>query len=135
MIKMSILSATAALALVTLSGSVSAKPALKDVTVVSEGIITVGIAYEISQKCDSIRARTLRGLSFLSGLKDHARSLGYSEDEIDAYVDDRAEKNRLETIARARLSDMGAVPGDDASFCAVGRNEVSNGSSIGRLLR
>ncbi len=135
MIKMSILSATAALALVALSGSVSAKPALKDVTVVREGIITVGIAYEIGQKCDSIRTRTLRGLSFLNGLRNHARSLGYSNDEIDAYVDDRAEKNRLEDIARARLSDMGAVSGDDASFCAVGRNELAIGSPIGRLLR
>lgn len=135
MMKTSILSVTAAIALVALSGSVFAKPALKDVSVVREGVITVGIAYEISQKCDSLRARTFRGLSFLNSLQEHARSLGYTKAEIDAYVDDRAEKNHLESIARTRLVEMGAVSGDAASYCAVGRSEVAAGSQIGRLLR
>jgi len=135
MTRASILILTATMALVAFSASLSAKPALKDVAHVREGIITVGIAYEISERCDTIRARTLRGINFLSGLKNHARSLGYSDAEIDAYVDDSAEKNRLEGIARARLSDMGAVTGDAASYCTVGRGQIAANTSIGRLLR
>lgn len=135
MTKIGVLLLTASLATVAFSASLSAKPALKDVEYVSEGIISVGIAYEISQKCDSIRARTFRGISFLNGLKAHARSLGYTDQEIDAYVDDRAEKNRLEAIARARLSDMGAIVGNAATYCSVGRSEIASGSAVGRLLR
>ncbi len=127
--------AASTLAIVTVAGASSAKPALKDVAYVREGIIAAGIAYEISEECADISARLFRGLSFLNGLKSHARDLGYSEAEIDAYIDDKAEKNRLEGIARARLADLGAVPGNAQSHCTVGRAEIAKGSAIGRLLR
>ncbi|MEY1555061.1 DUF5333 domain-containing protein [Yoonia sp. R2331] len=127
--------AASTLAIVTVAGASSAKPALKDVAYVREGIIAAGIAYEISEECGDISARLFRGLSFLNGLKSHARDLGYTEAEIDAYIDDKAEKNRLEGIARARLADLGAVPGNAQSHCTVGRAEIAKGSAIGRLLR
>lgn len=117
------------------AGSLSAQTALKDVAHVRDGIIHVGIAYEISRKCDDIRARTFRGLSFLNSLKSHARSLGYSEAEIEAYVSDKAEEQRLEQIARQQLADLGAVPGDAASYCAVGRAQIAANTRVGWLLR
>ena len=54
---------------------------------------------------------------------------------VRAYVDDDAEKDRLEGIARARLADMGAVTGQAATYCTVGRTEIARGSAIGQLLR
>lgn len=126
---------TATVTLVALAGTSSAKPALKDVDYVREGIIAAGMAYEISEKCDGISARLFRGISFLNGLKRHARDLGYTDAEIDAYVDDKAEKNRLEAIARGRLAELGAVSGRAESYCTVGRNEIARGSAIGQLLR
>lgn len=135
MTRLTILTLTSVLSIVALAASLSAKPALKDVAVVREGIISVGIAYEISEVCETIRARTFRGIGYLNSLKEHARSLGYTEAEIDAYVDDRAEKNRLEGMARARLADMGAVVGQADTYCSVGRTEISSGSAVGRLLR
>ena len=125
----------AAAAGVMLAGNLSAKPALKDVAHVREGIIAAGIAYEISQQCGDISARLLRGYNYLNSLKDHARDLGYTEAEIDAYVDDDAEKDRHEGIARERLADMGAVTGQAATYCTVGRTEIARGSAIGQLLR
>jgi len=122
-------------ATVTFAGSVSAKPALSEVAHVRNGIIAVGIAYEISEVCPNISARLFRGIGFLNGLKSHARGLGYTNAEIDAYVDDKAEKNKLEAEARTRLAGLGAVTGNASSFCAVGRSEMAAGSDIGRLLR
>lgn len=127
--------AVTAISTVALAGSLSARPALKDVAHVRDGIIAVGIAYEISQKCSDLRPRYLRGLNFLESLKDHARGLGYSDVEISAYVDDKSEKNRLEAIARSQLAEMGAVVGQEATYCSVGRNEIAAQTSIGRLLR
>jgi len=117
------------------AGSLSAKPALKDVAAVREGIIATGMAYEISERCRSISPRYFRAIGYLNSLKSYARDLGYSNAEIDAYIDDDTEKDRLETIARDRLSSLGVVVGSEATYCAVGRSEIQAGSSIGRLLR
>jgi hypothetical protein len=124
-IPLALILATPALALVP----------LKDQTEISEGLIAAAIAYEIGDKCDSINARLLRGVSFLNGLRDRAGDLGYSDAEIDAYLDDRAEKNRLESVARQRLRDLGGVEGDWESYCAVGREQIAAGTQIGQLLR
>ncbi|WP_341366713.1 DUF5333 domain-containing protein [Yoonia sp. BS5-3] len=122
-------------AVIGFAGSVCAQTALKDVQYVRDGIIHVGMAYEISERCDSLRPRTLRGLGFLNSLRDHARDLGYSDDQIDDYVNDRAEKDRLEGMARAELARLGANADDDASFCAVGRAQMAANTRVGWLLR
>ena len=108
---------------------------LKDVAEIREGIIATGMAYELSEECGALSARTFRGLAFLNGLQNRARELGYTRAQIDAYIDDDAEKDRLEAIARARLAELGVVEGREATYCAVGRAEIAKGSQIGRLLR
>ena len=112
-----------------------ARPALRDVAEVRDGIVAVGIAYEISEKCATIRPRILRGIGYLNGLKSRALELGYSEEEIDAFVNDAGEKARLEAMARARLVELGARAGDPESYCALGRAEIARDSAVGRLLR
>lgn len=135
MSRLFIVSIVSMISLVALSGSLQAKPELREVEHVRNGIITVGIAYEISQKCGSIRPRYIRGLNFLEGLKGHARNLGYSEAEIDDYINDSNEKSRLEALGRSMMADMGIVEGEEATYCAVGRAEIEAGSGIGSLLR
>ena len=133
--KTSILALVLFSGIVGLAGNLSAQTALKDVAHVREGIIAVGMAVELSDKCGSISPRTLRGINYLRGLQDHARGLGFSQAQIDAYVDDKSEKNRLEGIARTRLADMGVVNGQESTYCAVGRAQISQGTAVGRLLR
>jgi hypothetical protein len=119
----------------TLAGSAQAQSSIADLPVVTEGLIAAAIAWEIGDKCGPLDARVLRGIGFLNGLKDAARAAGFSNAEIDAYIDDDAEKDRLESIARTRLRDLGAVEGDEASYCAAGEAEIAAGSQIGQLLR
>ncbi|SFS06788.1 DUF5333 domain-containing protein [Yoonia litorea] len=114
---------------------VGAQTPLKDVAHVRDGIIHVGMAYEISEKCPEISARLFRGIGFLNSLKRHARSLGYTEAEIDAYVNDDAEKDRLEAIARESLAALGVVEGEEATYCAAGRAEMEANTRVGWLLR
>ena len=123
------------LAAVLLAGPVGAQTPLKDVAYVRDGIIHVGMAYEISEKCGDLSARLFRGLGFLQSLKNHARGLGYTEAEIDAYVNDAAEKDRLEAIAREALADLGVVEGVESSYCAVGRAQIAANTRVGWLLR
>jgi hypothetical protein len=129
------LSAVVVLATVMSAGHLSAQTALKDVAKVRDGIIFVGMAYEISERCGSINARLFRGLGYLQSLRRHARDLGYSEAEVDAYINDDAEKDRLEGIARAQLAQLGVVPDQEATYCAVGRAEIDANTRVGWLLR
>lgn len=125
-----------AIALALLSATpAAANPPLAEVAEISEGLIAAAIAYEIGDKCDALDARILRGISFLNGLRDRASELGYSDAEIEAFLDNREEKRRLEGVARQRLADMGGVVGDWDSYCTVGRAEIDAGTQIGRLLR
>ncbi len=108
---------------------------LKDEAEIRNGLLVVGMAYEISEKCGEIDARTFRGITTLLNLKSRARELGYSGTEIDNYVDDKVEKTRLEVIARSQLVQLGVVPGEEATYCAVGRDQIGKGTGVGRLLR
>ncbi len=129
------LSVATVLGLTVLGGAATAKPALKDVTYVREGIIVAGMAYELSENCSSVSARLLRGISYLYSLRDHAKELGYSNNEIDAYINDKAEENRLTVIARGRLADKGVIAGQEATYCDVARSEMAAGTVVGNLLR
>lgn len=128
---LSILAMTLSLAATT----TFANPPLRDVTRISEGLIAAGMAIELGDRCGSVSTRLVRGLSFLQGLKNHASNLGYSDAEIDAYINDRAEKARLEAIARGRLAELGVIKGDAASHCAVARAQMAAGTQVGQLLR
>lgn len=120
---------------IAVAGATAARAELRDERQITEGLIATAIAYEIGDKCDSLDARLVAGVNFLWSLRSLASDLGYSDAEIDAYVDNRAEQRRLEAIARERLRDMGAIPGDWESYCEVGRAEMSRDSRIGKLLR
>jgi len=106
-----------------------------DVTEVTEGLIAVGMAIELSDKCDDVSARRLRGVNFLFSLRDVLKDEGFTNAQIDAYVDDRAEKDRLEAIARARLAELGVSTSDSSSYCTVARAQMAQGTQVGQLLR
>ena len=126
--------ALAALTLWPAALSAQALPPLGQVEVVTEGLIDTAIAYEIDRVCETIEGRRLKGIALLWSLHSSARGLGYSNDEIEAFVDDRVEKDRLEGIARERLAGLGAVEGQPETYCAVGRAEIALGSRVGSLL-
>lgn len=112
----------------------AAKPSLRDVPRIDDGLFAVGLAHEIHKKCPTISARMLKGIGTLRALQSEARDLGYTDAEIRAHVDSRAEKQRL----RARAADymkqrgLGQTPQD---YCALGRAEIAQQTDIGALLR
>jgi len=120
---------------VVIAGATAARPAIRDVEYISEGLISTAIAYEIGDKCSSIDARLVAGVNFLWSLREHAAQLGYTDDEIDAFVDSKDEQRRLEAIARSRLRQMGAVEGEWDTYCTVGATEIAGNTTIGQLLR
>lgn len=126
----------AAVGLLGLPGALAAQglPPLGQQPSIWEGLIQTALAYEIGNKCESLEPRMLQGWAYLLSLQAAARDLGYSQEEVEDFVNDREEQRRLEAEARARLSGMGAVEGQEETYCTVGREEMAKGSRTGLLL-
>lgn len=126
---------TMAFTLAILASAVSAKPPLREVPEIDGVILSVGIADEIRKNCPDISARLIRAVSLVNGLKGTARSLGYTEAEIDAYRKSHEEKARLEAERDQYLTAGGVRAGAPETYCALGRAEIEKGGQIGALLR
>lgn len=109
-------------------------PPLGQVPGIWEGLIQTALAYEIGEKCESLEPRMADGWIYLLSLNATARDMGYSAEEVEAFVEDEAEQARLEAEARARLRTMGGVEGQWETYCAIGRAEMAKGSRTGLLL-
>lgn len=99
------------------------------------GLLLVSASNQLRGRCDEVSLRFFRSLSFMQSLQSHARDLGYLDDEIDAYLKDKTEKARVKARARRYLESLGADFDDDATFCAVVRQEIATDHGIGPYFR
>lgn len=125
--------AVAVLAL-TVAGAAQAKPALRDVAKIDDGLFVVGLANEIRKACPAIKARYFKALSALRALEQTARDLGYTEDEVTRHIRSDAEKQRLRARAASYMAERGLEQTENG-YCALGQAEIAQGSEIGALLR
>ena len=114
--------------------TLAAEP-LESETHINDSLRAGRIGDVIRKTCPSISARMFTVLLKIEDLKRYALSKGYSRDEVEAFLKDRDQKDRIKAEAAAYLAEAGAVEGDPESFCRVGREEIAKGSLIGELLR
>jgi hypothetical protein len=126
---------TAVTALALTSGVAGAKPALRDVAEIDNGLMAVAIADEIRKSCDDIGARMIRAYSYITSLESRAKDLGYSDEEIEDYVTSKDEKARMRAKGEAYIKARGVDPKDSSGLCRLGKEEIAKGSQIGALLR
>lgn len=124
----------ACLASVLMPGPVVAKPALRDVPAIDDGLFAVGLAHEIRKNCPQIKARYFRALSHLSALRQEALDLGYDADEISSHMKSDAEKQRLRDRA-ARYMQAQGFEQTTQGYCALGKGEIGRDTETGALLR
>jgi Family of unknown function (DUF5333) len=108
---------------------------LPEETHINDSLRAGRIGDVIRKTCPSISARMFTVLGKIEDLKRYALAQGYSRDEVEAFIKDRDQKNRLKAEAAAYLAAAGAVEGDPESYCRVGRDEIAKDSMIGELLR
>lgn len=119
-----------------MAGSVAAaRPALRDVKEIDEQMLRVGIALVISEQCNTILARKIKGITFLWTIKRRANELGYSDDEINAYRKSPVEKDRIRANGEAYVKSKGLNPKSATDLCTLGKAEIAKGSVIGSLLK
>jgi hypothetical protein len=125
----------AAVSVALLAGPVAAKPPLRDVAAVDDALLDLGLADRIRKECPDISAKMFRAIGYLNNIQQTAKSLGYSDAEIDAYRKSDAEKARMKARGAAYLKANGVDTSDPQSYCTLGRAEIQKSSRIGSLLR
>lgn len=118
-----------------MAGPASAKSGLANETDINNDLFVFAIANEIRKKCDSISPRMFRAISFRNDLYSKAKKRGYSTREIDAYIDNKAEQNKMKARGNEYLKQYGASLNDKASLCRAGKAEINKRSRIGSLLK
>ena len=117
------------------TGAAEARVSLKDDATIESGLRTVAIGKMLYKGCEQISPRRIKAFSFARSLQSRARDLGYSDAEIDAYLDSDADKQRVKTKARAYLKAQGANFAKPSTLCGVGAAEIKGGTAVGQFLR
>ncbi|MGI3210526.1 DUF5333 domain-containing protein [Roseovarius tibetensis] len=102
---------------------------------INTGLFNVAVADKIRRQCDEISPRLFTAMSYLQALKSEARKRGYSDAEIDRYIEDPAEKSKMRARRDAYIRASGAEPDEGPSMCTLGRQEIARQSQIGQLLK
>lgn len=128
--------AVTVMAAVTASaGTANALPPLSQQAEIADGLLAIGIADEVRKRCDRIAPRYVVALGFMRDLEQKAEAMGYSPDEIDAYVTSQAEKARMRARGEAVLAAAGVRRDAPDSYCSFGMAEIAKRSLIGSFLR
>lgn len=117
------------------AASADEKPSLRDVPEVENIIFAAALAHEVSEECPSIKARKIKALGMALRLRSRANDLGYSDTEIRAYIESKAEKSRMRTKGETYLRANGVDYTKPETFCVFGHAEIANSSAVGALLR
>jgi len=110
------------------------EPLRSDETI-HQGLIVISVGRLIRNHCPSLDARRFQSFAFAQSLVNRGHALGFSRGQMEAYVDSDADRDRYRNLANTYLSQRGASVNEPESVCQLGRDEISSGSTIGRLLR
>lgn len=108
--------------------------ALADNGYINERLVAAQIGDLIRKTCPDIGARMFYALNEARKLKGYALKQGYSEDQIEDFINSKAEKARVRALADSYMAANGVVKGDVDSYCALGRAEIARGSIAGSLI-
>lgn len=108
---------------------------LADEADIYEGLFHVAVADKIRRECSGIVPRIVTVRAYVNSLKDKAVSRGFDRAEIEAHLDDRAEKVKMRERRNAYFEANGASSEDPESLCRLGRQEIAKQSPIGQLLK
>ncbi len=131
-----VFAAAAVLAVATASGPTRAEALvpLAEEPHINESLMAAAVGDKIRKTCPTIYARMITVFFKARDLEKYARVKGYTEPEVEAFLDDKDEKKRVLALADAYLAANGVVEGDVDSYCRLGLAEIEDKSLIGSLL-
>ncbi len=118
------------------AGAVAAQnpPPLNAEKHINDSLIAAAIGEMIIRNCETISPRYLVVYSKVKALENYARKLGYTEPEVEAFLENKDEQKRVRIAARDYLAERGALKGDRDSYCIAGRAEIETGTLTGEMI-
>ena len=117
-----------------LGAPAAALPPLSQEAHVNDSLIQARVADVLRRGCPSLDARMIRAFNEARKLKRYALDQGYSETQIDAFLDNREERQRIYREADRYMVENGVVNGQPETFCQLGRQEIARKTIAGSLL-
>lgn len=129
-----LLGAVLALGLAGASGADARVPLGEDAEL-RDGLTLVAAGNYLRRNCDAVTPRIFRALSYAQKLHNRGRALGYSDAEIEAFLDDEDEKDKVKARAKAYLEARGVDFDEPETFCTVALAEIQDGTGVGWFLK
>ena len=126
---------TLSLALIGGALSASAKSGLYQEKDINDRLLVIAVGDKIRRACGDISTRYIAARAYANGTMDLAKSRGYSEVEINRYIEDKANKAEMRERRNRYFEANGATNLNAESLCALGHAEIEKNSQIGVLLR
>lgn len=124
----------AAIALALLAAPAMARVPLSQEPYVNDRLMQARVADMLRRGCPEISARMIRAFTEARALKQYALEQGYSDAEIDAFLDSREDRQRIYAMADRYMVENGVVNGQPETFCRLGRDEIARQTVAGSLL-
>lgn len=124
-------------ALVTLATLVSPAAALTPLPQerhINDSLIQARVADVLRRNCPSLDARMVKAWNEARKLKNYALQQGYSEAQIEAFLDSEEDRQRIYREADRYMVAGGVVNGQPETFCRLGREEIARKTIAGSLL-
>jgi len=102
---------------------------------INEQLIAAQAGDILRKTCPKVHAKMLVVWFKAFELENYARSKGYSEPEVKAFLKDPVQKARVKAEAEAYLKKAGVKAGDVESYCQVARDEVAKNTLVGQIMR
>ena len=115
--------------------SINAKTLLINNVEIWNSLLKISVANKVSEDCESIDAKKIKGLMALLEVKNVARNLGYTSDEIGEFVNSEENRERLSKHTDEFFKDNGVNMENSNAICEFGMNEINEKTPIGSLLR
>lgn len=125
---------TALVALAALAAPAAALEPLAQERHINDSLVQARVADVLRRGCPTLNARMVRAFSEARALKRYALDRGYSEAQIDAFLDSREERQRIYREADRYMVANGVVNGEPETFCRLGREEIARKTIAGSLL-
>lgn len=103
---------------------------------VYNGLFTAGLIKHIVDTCPEVQGpNRMSRVTYFMGLYNQARRLGFSRAQIEAFVDDKVEQDRLRDLVKAHLKRQGVDPDSQEAVCTYARAQMAEGTILGTRLR
>lgn len=112
----------------------SALPPLLSQESIVAPLVEARAADVVRRGCPAYKVNMVRAWQEARALQAKARKMGYSQAQIDAFIEDRGAKDAVKARANALLAGLGAS-GNAASLCAAGDRLVGQSVVAGKLIR